>query len=159
MFILIVGSKIHHCSLQPGSENSLLHLWSSLPSSLFLLLLLYLSFFFSINRLFFFYWFMFGILYLWILYLMFLYLVLMETGEENWNGWKKIFQFHVFVILKIFVSYMNGDWRGKLKWLRKKEKEKNKHKQNFWISRVYDIGNFCSYMRILTKASLHAERT
>ena len=54
---------------------------------------------------------------------------------------------------------MIEDWRGKLKLLGKKEKEKNKHKQNFWISRVYDIGNFCSYMRILTNAPLHAERT
>ena len=60
MFILIVGSMIRHCS-QLGFENSLLHLRSSLPSSLFLLLLLYMSFFFSINRLFF-YWFLFGIL-------------------------------------------------------------------------------------------------
>ena len=68
---------------------------------------------------------------------------LMETGEENWHGWKFFFRFHVFAILKIFVSYMNGDWRGKLKWLGKKEKEKTKQKQNFWISRVCDIENFC----------------
>ena len=38
---------------------------------------------------------------------------------------------------------MIEDWRGKLKLLGKKEKEKNKQKQNFWISRVCDIGNFC----------------
>lgn len=49
----------------------------------------------------------------------------------------------MFAILKNFVSYMNGDWRGKLKWLGKKEKEKTKQKQNFWISRVCDIENFC----------------
>ena len=54
MFILIVGSRIRYCSLQLGYENSLLHLRSGLLSSLFLLLLLYLSFFLSINRLFFF---------------------------------------------------------------------------------------------------------
>ena len=77
MFILIVGSRIRHCLLQLGSENSLLHLRSGLPYFLFLLLLLYMCFFFSINRLIFFF------INLCLESLMFLYLVLMETGEKN----------------------------------------------------------------------------
>ena len=76
MFILIVGSRIRHCLLQLGSENSLLHLRSGLPYFLFLLLLLYMCFFFSINRLIFF-------INLCLEFLIFLYLVLMETGEKN----------------------------------------------------------------------------
>ena len=76
MFILIVGSKIRHCLLQLGFENSILHLRSGLPYFLFLLLFLYMCFFFSINRFFYF------IINLCLESLMFLYLVLMETGEK-----------------------------------------------------------------------------
>ena len=86
MLILIVGSRIRHCLLQLGFENSLLHLRSGLPYFLFLLLLLYMCFFFSINRLIFF-------INLCLKSLMFLYLVLMELERKIEMVGKRFFDF------------------------------------------------------------------
>ena len=100
MFILIVGSRIRHCSLQLSSKNYFLYLRSGLPYSLFFLILFYLSFFFSINRLFYF------ILLICVWNLVFVDLVF----DVSLSCINTELCYRIFFFFKILVKALIGNW-------------------------------------------------